>query len=182
MIYRLCRYLIFNLSKTKWPEGSMTRYTLVHFLCNCKNFKIKVTGLFWLFCNFLKNDSIDPSGHFVYYDIFCTADFIKKVLLVYTHSMTSIYQSLSSKVSISTFFMKSPVAQTSITLFFLLLLERFKSWISPSFMNIIITFSVNLPLVFIYNLFKFNSNHQENVFFLVERHINYILEVLLVVG
>ena len=38
-----------------------------------------------------------------------TADFIKKVLSVYAHSMTAIYQSLSTQVAKSTFFMKSPV-------------------------------------------------------------------------
>ena len=38
------------------------------------------------------------------------ADFIKKVLSVYTHSMTTIFLSLSAQVAIkSTFFMKSPV-------------------------------------------------------------------------
>ena len=34
---------------------------------------------------------------------------MKKVLLVYTHSMTTIYLSLSAQVAISTFFMKSPL-------------------------------------------------------------------------
>ena len=38
-----------------------------------------------------------------------TADFIKKVLSVYTHAMKTIYLSLSAQVAISTFFMKSPV-------------------------------------------------------------------------
>jgi len=38
-----------------------------------------------------------------------TADFIKKVLSVYTNSMTTIYLSLSAQVAKSTFFMKSPV-------------------------------------------------------------------------
>ena len=38
-----------------------------------------------------------------------TADFIKKVLSVYTHSMASIYLSLSAQVAKSTFFMKSPI-------------------------------------------------------------------------
>ena len=45
--------------------------------------------------------SIYPTG---------TADFIKKVLSVYTHSMTTIFLSLSVQVAKSTFFMKSPVA------------------------------------------------------------------------
>ena len=40
---------------------------------------------------------------------FTTADFIKKVLSVYTHSMTTIYLSMSTQVAKSTFFMKSPV-------------------------------------------------------------------------
>ena len=40
-----------------------------------------------------------------------TAGFIKKVLSVYTHSMTTIYLSLSAQVAKSTFFMKSPVAE-----------------------------------------------------------------------
>ena len=40
-----------------------------------------------------------------------TADFIKKVLSVYTHSMTTIYLSLSAQVAKSTFFMKSPVVK-----------------------------------------------------------------------
>ena len=39
-----------------------------------------------------------------------TADFIKKVLSVYTHSRTTIYLSLSAQVAKNTFFMKSPVA------------------------------------------------------------------------
>ena len=38
-----------------------------------------------------------------------TADFIKKVLSVYIHSMTTIYLSMSAQVAKSTFFMKSPV-------------------------------------------------------------------------
>ena len=38
-----------------------------------------------------------------------TADFIKKVLSVYTQSMTTIDLSLSAQVAKSTFFMKSPV-------------------------------------------------------------------------
>ena len=38
-----------------------------------------------------------------------TADFIKKVLSVYSHSMTTIYLSLSAQVAKSTFFMKSLV-------------------------------------------------------------------------
>ena len=42
-----------------------------------------------------------------------TADFIKNVLLVYTHPMTTIYLSLSVQVAESTFFMKSPVYQMS---------------------------------------------------------------------
>ena len=41
--------------------------------------------------------------------VYSTADFIKKVLSVYTHSMATIYLSLSSQVAKSTFFMKSPV-------------------------------------------------------------------------
>ena len=46
--------------------------------------------------------------------VFCdTADFIKKVLSVYTHSMTTIYLSLSAQVARSTFFMKSPVTALS---------------------------------------------------------------------
>ena len=44
-----------------------------------------------------------------------TADFIKKVLSVYTHSVTTIYLSLSAQVAKSTFFMKSPVAEGSFT-------------------------------------------------------------------
>ena len=39
-----------------------------------------------------------------------TGGFMKKVLSVYTHSMTTIYLSLSAQVAISTFFMKSPLA------------------------------------------------------------------------
>ena len=38
-----------------------------------------------------------------------TADFLKKILSVYTHAMKTIYLSLSAQVAISTFFMKSPV-------------------------------------------------------------------------
>ena len=40
---------------------------------------------------------------------YATADFIEKVLSVYTHSMTTIYQSMSAEVAKSTFFMKSLV-------------------------------------------------------------------------
>ena len=40
-----------------------------------------------------------------------TADFIKKVLSVYTHSKTTIYLSLSAQVVKGTFFMKSPVVK-----------------------------------------------------------------------
>ena len=43
-----------------------------------------------------------------------TADFIKKVLSVYTHSMTTIYLSLSAQVARITFFMKSPVAVKAV--------------------------------------------------------------------
>ena len=43
-----------------------------------------------------------------------TGGFMKKVLSVYTHSMTTIYLSLSAQVAISTFFMKSPLSHTSI--------------------------------------------------------------------
>ena len=39
-----------------------------------------------------------------------TADFIKQVFSVYTHSMTTIYLSLSAQAAISTFFKKSPVS------------------------------------------------------------------------
>ena len=39
-----------------------------------------------------------------------TGGFMKKVLSVYTHSMTTIYLSLSAQVAISTFFMKSPLS------------------------------------------------------------------------
>ena len=41
--------------------------------------------------------------------IFYTADFIKNVFSVYTHSMSTIYLFLSAQVAKSTFFMKSPV-------------------------------------------------------------------------
>ena len=40
-----------------------------------------------------------------------TGGFMKKVLSVYTHSMTTIYLSLSAQVAISTFFMKSPLGK-----------------------------------------------------------------------
>ena len=43
-----------------------------------------------------------------------TADFIKNVLSVYTHSMTTIYLSLIAQVAISTFYMKSPVKKGSV--------------------------------------------------------------------
>ena len=43
-----------------------------------------------------------------------TADFIKKVLSLYTHSMTTIYLSLSAQVAKSTFFMKSSVAKSMV--------------------------------------------------------------------
>ena len=42
-----------------------------------------------------------------------TADFIKKVLSVYTHSMATIYLSLGAQVAKSTFFMKPPIWQTT---------------------------------------------------------------------
>ena len=38
-----------------------------------------------------------------------TAEFIKKVLLMYTNSMATIYLSLSAQVAKSIFFMKSPI-------------------------------------------------------------------------
>ena len=44
----------------------------------------------------------------------CTADFKKRVLSVYTHSMKTIYRSLSAQVARSTFFMKSPVSSSII--------------------------------------------------------------------
>ena len=47
---------------------------------------------------------------FPYLFLYSTADFIKKVLSVYTHSMTTLYLSLSVQVANSTFFMKSTVA------------------------------------------------------------------------
>ena len=58
--------------------------------------------------------SVDPTSHIYTSYLFLlpqfhTADFIKKVLSVYTHSMTTIYLSLSAQVAKSTFFMKSPV-------------------------------------------------------------------------
>ena len=40
-----------------------------------------------------------------------TGGFMKKVLSVYNHSLTTIYLSLSAQVAISTFFMKSPVSE-----------------------------------------------------------------------
>ena len=40
-----------------------------------------------------------------------TGGFMKKVLSVCTHSMMTIYLSLSAQVAISTLFMKSPLAQ-----------------------------------------------------------------------
>ena len=40
-----------------------------------------------------------------------TADFIKNVLSVYSHSMTTIYLSLSAQVAKSTYFMKYPVLE-----------------------------------------------------------------------
>ena len=63
---------------------------------------------FFYLCSVLQpfcvNHFISISSHF------STADFIKKVLSVYTNSMTTIYLSLSTQVAKSTFFMKSPVA------------------------------------------------------------------------
>ena len=46
--------------------------------------------------------------------IYGTGGFMKKVLSVYTHSMTTIYLSLSAQVAISTFFMKSPLLYYSV--------------------------------------------------------------------
>ena len=43
-----------------------------------------------------------------------TADFIKKVLWVYTRSMETIYLSPRAQVAVGTFFMKSPVFQKGI--------------------------------------------------------------------
>ena len=42
-----------------------------------------------------------------------TAVVIKKVLGVYTHSMETIYLYLRVQVDVGTFFMKSPVVQTT---------------------------------------------------------------------
>ena len=50
-----------------------------------------------------------------------TADFIKKVLSVYTHSLTTIYLSLSARVAKSTFFIQSPVAKKKLYTIFLLI-------------------------------------------------------------
>ena len=48
------------------------------------------------------------------WDPLYTADFIKKVLSVYTHSITNIYLSLSAQVAKSTFLMKYPVVLGTI--------------------------------------------------------------------
>ena len=62
-----------------------------------------------------------------------TADFIKKVLSVYTHSMTTIYLSLSTQVATSTFFMKSPVLKHKHTYFIAIL--RLLIYIQKKFVN-----------------------------------------------
>ena len=41
--------------------------------------------------------------------MYYTADFVKKVLGVYTHSMETFCLSLRAQVAVGTFFMKSPV-------------------------------------------------------------------------
>ena len=47
----------------------------------------------------------------IWFDIYIyTADFIKMILVVYTHSMTTIYLSLTAQVAKSTFLMKSSVS------------------------------------------------------------------------
>ena len=51
------------------------------------------------------------ASQFVYSN---TADFIKKVLSVYTHLMTTFYLSLRAQVAKSTFLLKSPVSQLLI--------------------------------------------------------------------
>ena len=58
-----------------------------------------------------------------------TADFIKKVLSVYTHSMTTIYLSLVVQVAKSTFLMKSPVFKLKIVL------AQYWVWVSVGFKN-----------------------------------------------
>ena len=50
-----------------------------------------------------------PTSHNIQNVKLHTADFIKKVLSVYTHSMATIFLSRSTQVAESTFFMKSPV-------------------------------------------------------------------------
>ena len=69
--------------KTKWPEGSIYSGAF-----NCQNvINLKMLENLWIFgwlrlqfkhfCNFLKNPSVytDPSGHFVFYEIFCSSKF-----------------------------------------------------------------------------------------------------------
>ena len=48
-----------------------------------------------------------------------TGSFMKKVLSVYTHLMTTIYLSLSAQIAISTFFMKSPLGDVTALFLFL---------------------------------------------------------------
>ena len=66
-------------------------------------------GLYILYRTKILIYSENLLGLWLYGLIKNTADFIKKVLSVYTYSMTTIYPSLSAQVAKSTFFMKSPV-------------------------------------------------------------------------
>ena len=61
---------------------------------------------FLLYFNLLKRAFLIKCEKYEYLD---TADFIKKVLSVYTHSMQTIYLSPSAQVAKSTLFMKSLV-------------------------------------------------------------------------
>ena len=57
---------------------------------------------------------------------YTTADFIKKVLSVHSHSMTTIYLSRSAQVDRRIFFMKSPVCQINKVC----KIEKFKTWLT----------------------------------------------------
>ena len=89
-------------SYTKWPEGSM--YAFTSFMVNLsENFpKIYFFGScyfnFNYFCSFLKNapDFIDPSGNFVFHEIFCSTNFENSFFssIVEKLNITTIYKSI----------------------------------------------------------------------------------------
>ena len=86
----------------KWGFSAQIHNVTLTKTCFCRKGMLALSNFSYVIL-FMKSDYCDKRW------ISITADFIKKVLSVYTHSMTTIYLSLSAQVARSTFFMKSPV-------------------------------------------------------------------------